>query len=113
MKISNQELIAIQVIWSRDMIFDFSVSEIYKEVFDKEISTNNMKGLNDTERRILREVCDGDLDYYNLIDQLISLQETKLLMVTKYGLHNDIENRKVIEQAHELHDASHPLCSCL
>lgn len=37
--ISNQELIAIQVIWNRDMIFDYNVGEIYRKVYNKEIST--------------------------------------------------------------------------
>lgn len=91
--ITNQELIAIQVIWNRDLIFDFKVGEIYREVFNKEISTNNIKSLDDTERRILKEICSSDVSYYHLIDNLITLQETKTLMITKYGLHNDVENR--------------------
>ena len=32
-------------------------------------------------------------DYYHLIDNLIALQETKTLMISKYGLHNDVEKR--------------------
>jgi DNA sulfur modification protein DndC len=91
--INNQELIAIQVIWNRDMIFDYSVSELYKDVYGKAISTNNIKSLDDTERRILKEVCEDDANYYHLIDNLISLQESKTLMLTKYGLHNDVEKR--------------------
>ncbi len=91
--ITNQELIAIQVTWSRDMIFDYNVGEIYKEIYKKEISTNNIKSLDNTERRILKDVCGDDIKYYHLIDNLISLQETKTLMISKYGLHNDVENR--------------------
>lgn len=91
--INNQELIAIQVIWNRDMIFEHSVSEIYKEVYGKGISTNNIKSLDDTERRILKEICEDDANYYHLIDNLISLQESKTLMLSKYGLHNDVERR--------------------
>ncbi len=91
--ITNQELIAIQVVWNRDMIFDYNVGNVYKEVYDKEISTNNIKSLDDTERRILREICSEDISYYHLIDNLITLQETKTLMISKYGLHNDVENR--------------------
>ena len=91
--ITNQELIAIQVIWNREMAFDHSVGDIYKDVYNKEISTNNIKSLDDTERRILKEVCKDDMSYYNLIDNLITLQETKTLMISKYGLHNDVENR--------------------
>lgn len=91
--INNQELIAIQVTWNRDGIFDLSVGELYKEIFNKEISTNNIKTLDDTERRILRDVCKDEPDYYQLIDNLIALQETKTLMISKYGLHNDVEKR--------------------
>lgn len=91
--INNQELIAIQVIWNRDGIFDFTVGGLYKEIYDRDISTNNIKTLDDTERRILRDVCKDEPDYYHLIDNLIALQETKTLMISKYGLHNDVENR--------------------
>ena len=52
-----------------------------------------MKSLGQTERRILKEVCQDDNNYYHLIDNLISLQESKTLLVSKYGLNNDIENR--------------------
>lgn len=91
--INNQELIAIQVIWNRDLYFDHTVGELYKTIYDKDISTNNIKTLDDTERRIVREVCNDNMGYYNLIDNLILLQETKTLMITKYGLHNDVEKR--------------------
>ena len=91
--INNQELIAIQVIWNRDGFFDHTVGEVYKNIYDKDISTNNFKTLDQTEKRIIREVCEDDIKYYNLIDNLISLQETKTLLITKYGLHNDIERR--------------------
>ena len=91
--ITNQELIAIQVTWNRDLIFDFHVGDIYKEIYNKEISTNNIKSLDETERRILKDICSEDISYYHLIDNLITLQETKTLMISKYGLHNDVENR--------------------
>jgi len=91
--ITNQELIAIQVTWNRDLIFDFNVGDIYRKVYNKEISTNNIKSLDDTERRILKDVCKEDVSYYHLIDNLITLQETKTLLISKYGLHNDVENR--------------------
>ena len=91
--INNQELIAIQVIWNRDGYFEHTVGELYKEIYNKDISTNNIKSLDDTERRILRDVCEDEPTYYHLIDNLIALQETKTLMITKYGLHNDVERR--------------------
>lgn len=91
--INNQELIGVQVLWNRDGIFDFNVADIYKKIYNKDISTNNMKSLGLTERRLLKEVCEDNNDYYNLIDNLISLQESKTLLVSKYGLNNDVEKR--------------------
>ena len=91
--INNQELIAVQVIWNRDGIFDHNVADIYRKVFNREISTNNIKSLGHTERRILTEVCEDNPDYYHLIDNLISLQESKTLLLSKYGLHNDVERQ--------------------
>lgn len=94
--ITNQELIAIQVIWNRDGYFDHTISEIYEEVNGVSLSKNNMRSLDHTERRLLKEVCEDDLEYYKLIENLLSLQESKTLMITKLGLHNDLEKR--IEQ---------------
>ena len=91
--ITNQELIAIQVIWNRDGEFEYNISDIYKKVYDRDLSTNNMKSLGKMERRILKEVCEDSNEYYSLIDQLISLQESKTLMVAKLGLNNDLEMR--------------------
>ena len=91
--INNQELIAIQVTWNRDGYFDKRVGDIYRDVYGKELSTNNLKSLDATERRILKEVCEDETSYYHLIDNLITLQETKSLMLSKYGLHNDVEKR--------------------
>ncbi|MBV7440224.1 DNA phosphorothioation system sulfurtransferase DndC [Weeksellaceae bacterium TAE3-ERU29] len=91
--ISNQELIAIQVIWHRDMIFDYSVHDIYQKVYHKELSTKNISMLSITEKDVLTEICEENLDYYRLIDDLLTLQESKSLMISKYGIHNDIEKR--------------------
>jgi DNA sulfur modification protein DndC len=91
--ITNQELIAIQVIWNRDMNFDHHVSDIYQGVYGQDLNTNNMKALDHTERRLLKEVCKEDPSYFSLIDNLIALQESKTLMISKYGLNNDLEKR--------------------
>jgi DNA sulfur modification protein DndC len=91
--ITNQELIAIQVMWNRKLEFDYAVGDIYRKIYNKDISTNNIKSLDDTERRILKDVCKDEVSFYHLIDNLITLQETKTLMISKYGLHNDVENR--------------------
>lgn len=91
--ITNQELIAIQVTWNRDLIFEYSVGKIYKEVYERDMSTNHFNSLDATERRILKEVCGDEKEYFHLIDNLITLQETKSLLISKYGLHNDVEKR--------------------
>lgn len=91
--ITNQELIGIQVIWNRDGIFVHKVGDIYREVYGKELSTSNLKSLDATERRLLKEICTDETEYYQLIDNLLTLQETKSLMITRYGLHNDVEKR--------------------
>lgn len=91
--INNQELIAIQVTWNRDGYFEHTVGDLYREIYNKEISTSNIKSLDDTERRIVKDVCNEEPQYYHLIDNLIALQETKTLMISKYGLHNDVEKR--------------------
>lgn len=94
--ISNQELIAIQVLWNRDLEFDFSVSNIYKEFYEKDFDRDTFRSINSTERRIIAEECKDDHEVLDLIENLISIQETKSLLVTNYGMTNDFE--KLIEQ---------------
>ena len=91
--ITNQELIAIQVTWNRDGYFDHSVGELYKSIYNKDFSTRSLNSLDNTERRLLNEVCENDSNFYNLIENLITLQESKTLMVSKFGIGNDIEMR--------------------
>ena len=91
--ITNQELIGIQVTWTRDGIFDFHVGQIYREVYEKDLSTNSMNSLGQTERRILQEVCEDHPEYYTLIDNLLEIQQSKTLLISKYGLHNDVEKQ--------------------
>ena len=93
--ITNQELIAIQVLWNRDLIFEKTVSKLYKEIFGGEILNSSFKSISNIERRILKEECENDLNVYNIIDNLISAQQTKSLLVSNYGLNNEIE--KVIQ----------------
>jgi DNA sulfur modification protein DndC len=91
--ISNQELVAIQVTWTRDGVFDHHVGRIYREVYGKDISTNSLNSLGATERRILKDVCNDLPQYYNLIDNLLEIQQSKTLLISKYGLHNDVEKQ--------------------
>jgi DNA sulfur modification protein DndC len=91
--ITNQELIGIQVTWTRDGIFEHHVRNIYKEVYDKEMSISSINSLAPTERRILKDICSDKPKYYDLIDNLLEIQHSKTLMISKYGLHNDVEKQ--------------------
>lgn len=93
--ITNQELIAIQVLWNRDLIFDYSVADIYKEVYGSDATTTGFKTISNVERRVLKEECKDDTKMFTIIENLISVQETKSLLVSNRGINNEIE--KVIE----------------
>lgn len=88
--ISSQELIAIQVTWYRDGIFDFKVSDIYGSVYGKEISMDIMKY---NEKIILEDICRKNPKDYQLINDLLALQKSKTILMNNYGLQSDLENR--------------------
>ena len=88
--ISSQELIAIQVTWYRDGIFYFKVSEIFSKVYGRDMNVDNMKF---KEKILLEEACKNDPKDYQLINDLLSLQKSKTLLMNNYGLQNDLENR--------------------
>lgn len=90
--ISLQELAAIQVIWNRDYIYEYSVSEAYQEVYGESVSFGQKVLDTDDEKKLLKEVCNGNDTDVMLINQLLKAQKTKGLMVKKSGLQNDIEN---------------------
>ena len=91
--ITNQELIAIQVYWYRDGIFDFQVGEIFAKIYGRDIETENSNINNSLEKRILKDVCKNNQDDFELINNLLTLQHSKTLLLSKYGLQNDIEKR--------------------
>ena len=71
---SHQELIAIQVIWNRDLFFDKNISELYKDVYGKNaitgslintINSNSFTGLSAGEYRF--EVIDANGCVYSEI----------------------------------------------
>lgn len=87
--ITNQELIAIQVIWYRDGNFSTTVNDIYNEVYGYTIPNFEI-GLQ--ERLILEQSC-TDPQHFQLIQELLALQKSKVLLMRKFGLQNDIEER--------------------
>jgi DNA sulfur modification protein DndC len=91
--ITNQELIAIQVYWYRDGIFDFKVGEIFAKIYGRDIDIDNAINEKSKEKSILKNVCRGHEMDYELINNLLTLQHSKTLLLTNYGLQNDIETR--------------------
>ena len=91
--ITNQELIAIQVYWYRDGIFDHKVGEIFAKIYGRDIETENANIENSIEKRLLKTVCENNKNDYELISNLLTLQHSKTLLLTNYGLQNDIEKR--------------------
>jgi len=91
--ITNQELIAIQVYWYRDGIFDFKVGEIYAKIFGREIETENSNIESTIEKQLLKNICQQEPKDFELINNLLTLQHSKTLLLSNYGLQNDIEKR--------------------
>lgn len=90
--ISNQELVAIQVMWHRDAIFNFSVAEIYNKVYGTNLKGSEFDDAEVFEKELLKENCKNTTDF-NLIGELLEIQKTKTLLRNKVGLQNDIEKR--------------------
>jgi DNA sulfur modification protein DndC len=88
--ITNQELIAIQVLWYRDGNFSTTVNDIYNEVYGYNIPNTNM-GLQ--ERILLEKSCSDNPRHFTLIQELLALQKNKVLLMRKYGLQTDLESR--------------------
>lgn len=91
--ITNQELIAIQVYWYRDGIFDYKVGEIFAKIYGRDIETENANIENSIEKRLLKSVCVNNEKDFELINNLLTLQHSKTLLLSNYGLQNDIEKR--------------------
>lgn len=87
--ITNQELIAIQVMWYRDGNFSTTINDIYNEVYGYNLSNDNI-GLQ--ERLLLEKSCNNS-SHFALIQELLALQKNKVLLMKKYGLQTDLESR--------------------
>jgi len=104
--IKNSELIAIQVIWRRDItnpnknykeITNYeTVSEIYNKIYHKELDMKNLDEKLQKEIDLLKSVCNGENQDFNLIQELLELQKQKALLNRKRGLKDEIE--QVIEK---------------
>lgn len=94
--ITNQELIAIQVIWHRDLAFDYSVSEIYNRIYNKQLEMNKNEEKIQKEIALLKGVCSDQISDFDLIQELLIMQKNKALLNRKRGLKDDME--RVIEK---------------
>ena len=68
---------------------------MYREIYGRNAVAGSLRSIGALEKRILHEECKSDGLMQNLIENLLSVQETKSLLISNYGLNNDLE--KVIE----------------
>ena len=94
--ITNQELIAIQAAWYRDLVFKPLVSDIYNKVYKTDIDMDKQNDKVQKEVELLKKVCNGSPQDFNLIQELLILQKNKSLLNRKRGLKDDME--RVIEK---------------
>jgi DNA sulfur modification protein DndC len=92
--ISNQELVAIQIMWYRDSIFNHQVSEIYNKVYNSHImKADKIEKQKKKETEILEASCKKQPGHVNLINDLLNVQKTKILLRNKVGLSADLETQ--------------------
>jgi DNA sulfur modification protein DndC len=89
--INYQELVAVQVTWHRDSVFDHSVAEIYNSVYHTDMKNEEFSDKDVFEKDLLRDICESKDDYV-LIEELLEIQKSKILLVNNYGIHSDLEN---------------------
>lgn len=91
--ITNQELVAIQTIWYRDLIFNHKVSNIYHTTYNTNINMEEQNKKQEKELELLKKSCEKNPEDFELIQELLMLQKNKALLNKKRGLKNDIENK--------------------
>jgi DNA sulfur modification protein DndC len=91
--ITNQELVAIQTIWYRDLIFNFKVSNIYHTAYNTNINMEEQNKKQEKELELLKKSCEKNPEDFELIQELLMLQKNKALLNKKRGLKSDIENK--------------------
>ncbi len=94
--ITNQELVAIQVIWHRELYFKYLVSDIYNNIYNKGIDMKVKDEKIQKEIDLLKTVCNDESSDFELIQELLIMQKNKALLNRKRGLKDDME--RVIEK---------------
>lgn len=77
------------------MFFDKNISELYRKIYGRNAVAGSLRSIGALEKRILNDECKNDDSMQGLIENLLSVQETKSLLISNYGLNNDLE--KVVE----------------
>jgi DNA sulfur modification protein DndC len=90
--ITEQELIAIQVIWDRDFIYEYNVADTYAKVFGRKIKLIDTEHDEAFEKKLLRNVCSNNTHDYELINSLLKAQRNRILLRNKKGLQKDINS---------------------
>ena len=90
--ITEQELVAIQVIWDRDFISEYGVAETYSKVYGSKIESLDFSIHSEEEKRLLQEVCVNHESDVGLISSLLKAQKSKVLLRNKRGLQKVIES---------------------
>ncbi|MBM0660372.1 DNA phosphorothioation system sulfurtransferase DndC [Capnocytophaga genosp. AHN8471] len=91
--INRQELIAIQVIWYRDLYFEKTVSDIYNKVFNENIDMKQYNEQIQKEEELLLSSCKNDKKQFTLIQDLLKLEKSKTIMLKRKGLIESIDKR--------------------
>lgn len=94
--ITNQELVAIQAIWYRDLNFKYKVSDVYNTVYEKELIMKNRDEKKMIEENLLKKACKDDPMDFKIIQEALHLMKSKSLLTKKRGLNGDLE--KLIEK---------------
>lgn len=89
--ISHQELVAVQLTWYRDGIFNYKVADIYNAINEQQMDTSKHEEKFKREEQLLREVCADNPEDFDLIQELLALQKNKSLMKTKRNLKDELE----------------------
>ena len=99
--ITNQELVAIQVIWHRELYFNYQVSDIYNKIYNQGIDMKVKDEKIQKEIDLLKTVCKDNSSDFELIQELLIMQKNKALLNRKRGLKDDMERviEKYINQA--------------
>ena len=91
--INYQEMVAIQVCWFRDGVFNHNVADLYNKIYGTNITLQGNDDKIIKEKELLKEVCGNNIKDYELINELLTIQKSKIILMNNRGLQNDIENR--------------------